>query len=78
MALGTGIVGKFLDWRYQAEKRQLRKKLEDTLGEAGLGLERKLKDENVKDVDKLMEFPLERVYLCLTQILPPQLPLILF
>lgn len=59
MALGTGMIGKFLDWRYQAEKRQLRRKLEETLGE--VELERKLKDEDVNDVDKLMEFPLERV-----------------
>ncbi|XP_006458736.1 hypothetical protein AGABI2DRAFT_183682 [Agaricus bisporus var. bisporus H97] len=61
MALGTGIIGRFLDWRYQVEKRQLRKKLEEALGEAEL--ERKLKEEDVKDVDKLVEFPLERARL---------------
>lgn len=65
MALGTGIIGRFLDWRYQVEKRQLRKKLEEALGEAEL--ERKLKEEDVKDVDKLVEFPLERVCLNLTK-----------
>ncbi|KXN82706.1 Quinidine resistance protein 1 [Leucoagaricus sp. SymC.cos] len=56
MAGGTGIVGKVLDWLYQAEKKRLHRRLEDA-GE----LEKRLQEANVKAVDKLLEFPLERL-----------------
>lgn len=56
MALGTTAIGKCLDWRYQVERRQLRERLTQS-GE----LEKRLSLEEVKDVDKLPEFPLERV-----------------
>lgn len=56
MALGTTAIGKFLDWRYQFEKKQLQERLIRE-GE----LEKRLEVEKVKDVDKLSEFPLERV-----------------
>ncbi len=56
MVFGTGVVGRLLDWRYQVEVKELRKRLAQK-GE----LEQRLEAEGVKDVDKLKEFPLERV-----------------
>ncbi|KXN82705.1 Quinidine resistance protein 3 [Leucoagaricus sp. SymC.cos] len=60
MAGGTGIVGRILDWQYQVEKNRLHKRLEDA-GE----LEIRLHEADVKAVDKLLEFPLERARLSL-------------
>ncbi len=56
MVFGTGLVGRLLDWRYQFEVKELRRRLA-LEGE----LEKRLEAEGVKDVDKLKEFPLERV-----------------
>ncbi|KAJ3552406.1 hypothetical protein NP233_g12892 [Leucocoprinus birnbaumii] len=58
MAIGTGIIGKILDWRYRVEKNRLQHRLVDS-GE----LEKRLEGESVKEVDKLREFPLEKARL---------------
>jgi len=58
MVLGTGLVGWAMDWRYQVEVREFRKRLVQK-GE----LEKRLEAEGVKDVDKLQDFPLERARL---------------
>jgi len=58
MAFGTGLVGWAMDWRYQVEVTEFRKRLVQK-GE----LEKQLEAEGVKDVDKLQDFPLERARL---------------
>jgi hypothetical protein len=59
MAGGTGVIGRILDWRYKVETNQMQKRLIKA-GE----LEKRLASENVLTVDKLLEFPLERVRSC--------------
>ncbi|KAF9446558.1 MFS general substrate transporter [Macrolepiota fuliginosa MF-IS2] len=58
MAVGTSLIGKFLDWRYRVEKRQFLARL----SQAG-DLEKRLEMEDVKDVEKLSDFPIERARL---------------
>lgn len=65
MVFGTGLIGRTMDWRYQAELKEFRKRLIQK-GE----LEKRLEAEGVKDVDKLQDFPLERVCFFFQFILP--------